>query len=163
MFLHFVKKNGGPKSNIFLQFGLWRGYFEIFSSKMHVLLKPPWFVTSSCSLVMFADTNICFYLASNPGRTYFVYYSDCLSHFKHGLQDHNKDYIVEFPDISPPTNQSGLSIRRDLSPMNHRFSLREVSSQLPQPHMWYSQKEVVKALKLFLDAGSSISGSLTYR
>ncbi|KAJ1697639.1 hypothetical protein LUZ63_006151 [Rhynchospora breviuscula] len=80
-----------------------------------------------------------------------------------GIADHNNDYIVEFPDISPPTKQSHLSIRRDLSYVNHRFSLREVASQLPQPHMWYSQKEVVNALKLFLDAGSSMSGSLTFR
>ncbi|XP_078170711.1 alpha-N-acetylglucosaminidase family / NAGLU family [Carex rostrata] len=80
-----------------------------------------------------------------------------------GTADHNKDYIVEFPDMSPPTKQSLLSIRRDLSRMSPRFFLREVSQQLPQPHMWYSQKEVVNALKLFLDAGKSISGSLTYR
>ncbi|KAJ4763014.1 Alpha-N-acetylglucosaminidase [Rhynchospora pubera] len=80
-----------------------------------------------------------------------------------GIADHNKDYIVEFPDISPPTKQSQLSIRRDLSHVNHRFSLREVASQLPQPHMWYSQKEVVNALKFFVDAGSSMSGSLTFR
>jgi alpha-N-acetylglucosaminidase len=81
------------------------------------------------------------------------------------LQDHNKDYIVEFPDISPSSVSFQLSKRRGMSIMtNHRrFFLREVSGTLPHPHLWYSTKEAIKALELFLDAGSVFSKSLTYR
>ncbi|KAJ3683836.1 hypothetical protein LUZ60_014063 [Juncus effusus] len=81
-----------------------------------------------------------------------------------GIADHNKDYIVEFPDLSPSlTKQYQLSIRRDLSRINPRFSLREISSNLPQPHLWYSTKEAIKALKLFLHTGNSLSRSSTYK
>lgn len=81
------------------------------------------------------------------------------------LQDHNKDYIVEFPDISPSSVTYQVSKRRGMSiTRNHRrFFLSEVSGILPQPHLWYSTKEAVKALELFLDAGSTFSESLTYR
>jgi len=82
-----------------------------------------------------------------------------------GIADHNKDYIVEFPDISPSSISSQLSKRRGMSIMrNHRrFFLSEVSGSLPHPHLWYSTKEAIKALELFLDAGSTFSKSLTYR
>ncbi|XP_066379796.1 alpha-N-acetylglucosaminidase-like isoform X1 [Miscanthus floridulus] len=82
-----------------------------------------------------------------------------------GIADHNKDYIVEFPDISPSSVSSQLSKRRGMSIMrNHRrFFLSEVSGSLPHPHLWYSTKEAIKALELFLDAGSVFSKSLTYR
>ena len=81
------------------------------------------------------------------------------------LQDHNKDYIVEFPDISPSSFSSQLSKRRGMSiQSNHRrFFLSEVSGSLPHPHLWYSTKEAIKALELFLDAGNDFSRSLTYR
>lgn len=82
-----------------------------------------------------------------------------------GIADHNKDYIVEFPDISPSSVTYQVSKRRGMSiTRNHRrFFLSEVSGILPQPHLWYSTKEAVKALELFLDAGSTFSESLTYR
>lgn len=82
-----------------------------------------------------------------------------------GIADHNKDYIVEFPDVSPSSVTYQVSKRRGMSiTRNHRrFFLSEVSGILPQPHLWYSTKEAVKALELFLDAGSTFSESLTYR
>ncbi|OEL20904.1 Alpha-N-acetylglucosaminidase, partial [Dichanthelium oligosanthes] len=81
------------------------------------------------------------------------------------IADHNKDYIVEFPDISPSSFSSQLSKRRGMSiSSNHRrFFLSEVSGSLPQPHLWYSTKEAIKALELFLNAGNDFSKSLTYR
>ncbi|CAL4930936.1 unnamed protein product [Urochloa decumbens] len=82
-----------------------------------------------------------------------------------GIADHNKDYIVELPDISPSTFGSQLSKRRGMSiSSNHRrFFLSEVSGSLPHPHLWYSTKEAIKALDLFLNAGNEFSKSLTYR
>ncbi|CAL4922721.1 unnamed protein product [Urochloa decumbens] len=82
-----------------------------------------------------------------------------------GIADHNKDYIVEFPDISPSSFGSQLSKRRGMSiSSNHRrFFLSEVSGSLPHPHLWYSTKEAIKALDLFLNAGNEFSKSLTYR
>ncbi|KAF9620661.1 hypothetical protein IFM89_013961, partial [Coptis chinensis] len=44
-----------------------------------------------------------------------------------------------------------------------RFFLRETTSDLPQPHLWYSNEEAIIALQLFLDAGNYLAGSLTYR
>ncbi|XP_031504015.1 alpha-N-acetylglucosaminidase isoform X2 [Nymphaea colorata] len=52
-----------------------------------------------------------------------------------GIADHNKDFIVELPDISPVTT----------------------------PHLWYPPKEVIRALQLFLDGGYNVAGSPTYR
>ncbi|CAN6325182.1 unnamed protein product [Urochloa humidicola] len=82
-----------------------------------------------------------------------------------GIADHNKDYIVEFPDISPSSFGSQLSKRRGMSiSSNHRrFFLSEVSGSLPHPHLWYSTKEAIKALELFLNAGNDFLKSLTYR
>ncbi|RCV44741.1 hypothetical protein SETIT_9G399100v2 [Setaria italica] len=82
-----------------------------------------------------------------------------------GIADHNKDYIVEFPDISPSSFSTQLSKRRGMSiSSNHRrFFLSEVSGSLPHPHLWYSTKEAIKALELFLNAGNDFSKSITYR
>ncbi|RLN17672.1 alpha-N-acetylglucosaminidase isoform X1 [Panicum miliaceum] len=82
-----------------------------------------------------------------------------------GIADHNKDYIVEFPDISPSSFSSQLSKRRGMSIWSNRrrFFLSEVSGSLPHPHLWYSAKEAIKALELFLNAGNDFSRSLTYR
>ncbi|CAN6300862.1 unnamed protein product [Urochloa humidicola] len=82
-----------------------------------------------------------------------------------GIADHNKDYIVEFPDISPSSFGSQLSKRSGMSiSINHRrFFLSEVSGSLPHPHLWYSTKEAIRALELFLNAGNDFSKSLTYR
>ncbi|CAM0873248.1 unnamed protein product [Alopecurus aequalis] len=82
-----------------------------------------------------------------------------------GIADHNKDYIVEFPDMSPSSFSSQFSKRRSISlaRKHPRFVLSEVSAGLPQPHLWYSTKEAVKALELFINAGDDLSKSLTFR
>ncbi|KAM3260456.1 hypothetical protein ACQJBY_051614 [Aegilops geniculata] len=81
-----------------------------------------------------------------------------------GIADHNKDYIVEFPDISPSSFSSQYSKRRIISLVRkHPRFLGEVSANLPQPHLWYSTEEAVKSLELFLKAGNGLSESLTYR
>lgn len=85
-----------------------------------------------------------------------------------GIADHNKDYIVQFPDSSPFLTGSQLSkegLMQILPTLekNHRLSFRETNAQVPQPHLWYSNEEVIKALKLFLSAGNELAGSLTYR
>ncbi|CAN6306588.1 unnamed protein product [Urochloa humidicola] len=82
-----------------------------------------------------------------------------------GIADHNKDYIVEFPDISPNSFGSQLSKQSGMSiSINHRrFFLSEVSGSLPHPHLWYPTKEAIRALELFLNAGNDFSKSHTYR
>jgi len=82
-----------------------------------------------------------------------------------GIADHNRDYIVEFPDMSPSSFSSQFSKRRGISlaRKHPRFFLSEVSASLPQPHLWYSTKEAVKALDLFINAGNDLSKSLTFR
>ncbi|KAL2936231.1 Alpha-N-acetylglucosaminidase [Bienertia sinuspersici] len=85
------------------------------------------------------------------------------------LVDHNKDYIVEFPDWDPVNNIT-LSITREHQKQD-LFSLRRsmrhflLNSELslPKPHLWYPTEEAVTALYLFLDAGKDLVGSLTYR
>lgn len=83
------------------------------------------------------------------------------------VQDHNKDFIVDFPDFSPFLRDPQIK-KEDLHKIitlknNHRFSFRETNSKFPEPHLWYSTKEVINALKLFLDAGNDLQGSLTFR
>nr|XP_043623861.1 alpha-N-acetylglucosaminidase isoform X1 [Erigeron canadensis] len=86
-----------------------------------------------------------------------------------GIADHNTDYIVKFPDWDPYSNIHSSIPRQNhkLSlitlPRNRRSMLSEVKSTLPQPHMWYSNSDAIKALKLFIDAGKDLVGSLTYR
>ncbi|KAK9128725.1 hypothetical protein Syun_017522 [Stephania yunnanensis] len=84
-----------------------------------------------------------------------------------GIADHNKDYIVEFPDWDPTRNfpsPKEFHIRNGLSwGKMRRFSFRETLSNLPHPHLWYSTEKVIYALQLFLDAGEEFAGSLTYR
>ncbi|GMP41553.1 hypothetical protein CsSME_00011607 [Camellia sinensis var. sinensis] len=86
-----------------------------------------------------------------------------------GIADHNIDFIVKFPDWDPsPLGTSEIS-RQDhmqnvLEPhRNGRFLFSKTSSPLPQAHLWYPTQDVVNALKLFLDAGSDLNVSLTYR
>lgn len=85
------------------------------------------------------------------------------------FMDHNIDFIVKFPDWDP-----SLSSRSDISkhnqmqklltvPSNRRFLFQKTNSDLPQSHIWYSTQDVINALRLFLDAGNDLSGSLTYR
>nr|GLL24956.1 alpha-N-acetylglucosaminidase [Ipomoea trifida] len=86
-----------------------------------------------------------------------------------GIADHNKDYIVEFPDWDPSNPSRSDMPENDhtkaflMTHQKRRFFLLETSSSLPQPHLWYSTGDVLKALKLFLDAGTELAGSLTYR
>ncbi|XXG79446.1 hypothetical protein AAC387_Pa09g0511 [Persea americana] len=85
-----------------------------------------------------------------------------------GIADHNKDFIVEFPDFDPSL-KSGSNLNEGhlqnlfMRHSSRRFSFREKSSSLPQPHLWFSTAEVIHALKLFLDAGNDLAGSFTYR
>lgn len=80
-------------------------------------------------------------------------------------QDHNKDYIVQFPDLAPilQDSQSSNEAATRMAEKNHRFSFRETNANIPQPHLWYSTEEVINALKLFLDAGDNLTRSSTYR
>ncbi|PKA62624.1 alpha-N-acetylglucosaminidase [Apostasia shenzhenica] len=75
-----------------------------------------------------------------------------------GIADHNQDFIVQFPDYIPLDPQNVLISKNE----NHRFSFWETKSSVQKPHLWYSTKEVMNALKLFLDAGSSLAKSLTF-
>jgi len=85
------------------------------------------------------------------------------------IADHNTDFIVKFPDWDPSSPSTSDLSREDQMQMviapnrNRRFLFSEKSSPLPQAHLWYSTQDVVDALKLFLDAGSDMTGSLTYR
>ncbi|KAL3632126.1 hypothetical protein CASFOL_025110 [Castilleja foliolosa] len=75
-----------------------------------------------------------------------------------GIANHNTDYIVKFPDWDPSVNNQ----RHKLVDRKRRFILRETSSSLPQPHMWYNNRDSVTALKLFLDAGNELAQLQTY-
>ncbi|KAK9283852.1 hypothetical protein L1049_012106 [Liquidambar formosana] len=83
--------------------------------------------------------------------------------------DHNIDFIVKFPDWDPsPNPRSDVSEENQMQklvtlPSNRRFLFQDTSSDLPQSHLWYSTQEVINALRLFLDAGNDLAGSLTYR
>ncbi|KAF9586962.1 hypothetical protein IFM89_039834 [Coptis chinensis] len=89
-----------------------------------------------------------------------------------GISDHNKDFIVKFPDFDPSSYfQSNMSEDSHIGNLfsqgtTNRFSSRETTFVLPQhnqPHLWYSTEEVIVALQLFLDARNYLAGSLTYR
>ncbi|KAF9620704.1 hypothetical protein IFM89_014004 [Coptis chinensis] len=88
------------------------------------------------------------------------------------ISDHNKDFIVKFPDFDPSSYfQSNMSKDSHIGNLfsqgtTNRFSSRETTFVLPQhnqPHLWYSTEEVIVALQLFLDARNYLAGSLTYR
>lgn len=86
-----------------------------------------------------------------------------------GIADHNTDFIVKFPDWDPsPESVSNTSKQNQMQILftldrKRRFLLQKTSSQFPQAHLWYSTQDVINALRLFLDAGNDLSGSLTYR
>ncbi|XP_057808411.1 alpha-N-acetylglucosaminidase [Salvia miltiorrhiza] len=86
-----------------------------------------------------------------------------------GIADHNTDYIVKFPDWDPLINKQRdareFVKRHGLVGMqpNRRFLLHETSPSLPQPHLWYDNRDSISALKLFLDAGDELAGIPTYR
>ncbi|KAL8500848.1 hypothetical protein ACS0TY_020436 [Phlomoides rotata] len=86
-----------------------------------------------------------------------------------GIADHNTDYIVKFPDWDPTVN-SQLGVPKLLQrhrlvgiQPKRRFFLHETSSSLPQPHLWYNNRDAITALKLFLDAGKELAELPTYR
>lgn len=85
------------------------------------------------------------------------------------MQDHNTDYIVKFPDWDPSVNNQHdareFVKRHGLLGMqpNRRFLLHEMSSSLPQPHLWYNNQDSISALKLFLAAGEELAEIPTYR
>lgn len=79
-----------------------------------------------------------------------------------GIADHNKDFIVEFPDWYPSKeNRTTNNHFKELH--TKRFFLSEKASVLPRPHLWYSTEEVLIALDLFLDAGKLLAESPTFR
>ncbi|XP_058077596.1 alpha-N-acetylglucosaminidase isoform X2 [Magnolia sinica] len=86
-----------------------------------------------------------------------------------GIADHNKDFIVQFPDFDPSlkshsnSSKEGQLQNLSIRDSTRRFSFREMSSDLPQPHLWYSTKEVIHALQLLIEAGNDLAGSTTYR
>lgn len=88
--------------------------------------------------------------------------------FFKSLQDHNIDFIVNFPDWDPSlkhgSDMSKDHIQNILTQHGRRnILLQGMSSDLPKSHIWYSTHEVVNALRLFLDAGNELSKSSTYR
>ncbi|RAL40775.1 hypothetical protein DM860_008473 [Cuscuta australis] len=86
-----------------------------------------------------------------------------------GIADHNKDYIVEFPDWDPyqdtTSDMLGHHYRKAFLARDQklRFFFQETSSSLPRPHLWYSTNDVLKALKLFIGAGTELARSRTFR
>ncbi|GAB2289027.1 hypothetical protein Dimus_023329 [Dionaea muscipula] len=84
-----------------------------------------------------------------------------------GIADHNTDFIVKFPDWDPSVEPiSSKENHKQNFPMlgiNKRYVLLETDSSLPEAHLWYPTSEVIRALRLFLDARKYFSGSLTYR
>ncbi|GAV88459.1 NAGLU domain-containing protein/NAGLU_N domain-containing protein/NAGLU_C domain-containing protein [Cephalotus follicularis] len=85
------------------------------------------------------------------------------------VADHNTDFIVKLPDWNP-SSISGSDVSNQIKkhmlltlPGTRRYFFQETSSDLPKAHLWYSTQEVIKALRLFLDVGNDLSGSLTYR
>lgn len=84
------------------------------------------------------------------------------------LQDHNIDFIVKFPDWNPQQNPKANNSKENWMKIistlgGRRVLLGETSSELPKSHLWYSTAEVINSLKLFIDAGNDLAGSLTYR
>lgn len=85
-----------------------------------------------------------------------------------GIADHNTDFIVKFPDWDPSLHSGSAISKRDqmhalhVLPGPRRF-LSEENSDMPQAHLWYSNQELIKGLKLFLNAGNALAGSATYR
>ncbi|KFK25594.1 hypothetical protein AALP_AA8G134900 [Arabis alpina] len=87
-----------------------------------------------------------------------------------GIADHNTDFIVKLPDWDPSSyvqdeskQTDSYMISTDPYETKRRFLFQDKSSVFPKAHLWYSTKEVIKALQLFLEAGDDLFGSLTYR
>lgn len=84
------------------------------------------------------------------------------------LQDHNTDFIVKFPDWDPSLHSGSAISKQDQMHALHalpgpRRFLSEENSDMPQAHLWYSNQELIKGLKLFLNAGNALAGCATYR
>ncbi|KAH9774414.1 alpha-N-acetylglucosaminidase [Citrus sinensis] len=85
-----------------------------------------------------------------------------------GIADHNTDFIVKFPDWDPSLLSGSAISKRDQMHALHalpgpRRFLSEENSDMPQAHLWYSNQELIKGLKLFLNAGNALAGCATYR
>ncbi|KAI3499382.1 hypothetical protein L1887_35181 [Cichorium endivia] len=72
-----------------------------------------------------------------------------------GAYDKNRDVIVAFPDVDP----SFLSRNSFLN----KKSLKDTDETFDKPHLWYSTKEVIRALQLFIEGGDELSESNTFR
>lgn len=87
-----------------------------------------------------------------------------------GIEDHNKDFIVDFPDINPSlssefaTTKGNKMINFEKTLGAERHLLMESHpAWLQQPHLWYSPSKVIEALHLFLESGEALTHSITYR
>nr|GEU92850.1 hypothetical protein [Tanacetum cinerariifolium] len=84
-----------------------------------------------------------------------------------GAYDKNRDVIVAFPDVDPSfLSKPQLYGRRYLRSANRfskRNSLKDEDEAFDKPHLWYSTSEVIRALGLFIEGGSELSESSTYR
>ncbi|XP_019057719.1 PREDICTED: alpha-N-acetylglucosaminidase isoform X2 [Tarenaya hassleriana] len=87
-----------------------------------------------------------------------------------GIADHNTDFIVKLPDWNPSIRERDESEEKSdsdtllaLHGTRRRFLIQDSNSNLPRAHLWYSNEEVVEALRIFLQAGDDLSGSFTYR
>ncbi|XP_048231690.1 alpha-N-acetylglucosaminidase isoform X2 [Ricinus communis] len=86
-----------------------------------------------------------------------------------GIADHNTDFIVKFPDWDPSVQSGSDTSQQDNKHIflhrsgSRRFLFEGPNSTLPQAHIWYSIQKVINALQLFIDGGSHLTGSLTYR
>ncbi|KAH9320835.1 hypothetical protein KI387_015474, partial [Taxus chinensis] len=87
-----------------------------------------------------------------------------------GVEDHNKDFIVDFPDLNPSFSSEPETIKGnkilnfDNSVVADRHLLMEAHpAWLEQPHLWYSPSKVIQALHLFLESGDALTHSITYR
>lgn len=78
------------------------------------------------------------------------------------IADHNKDFIVQFPDWDPANeNPGGPFVVSNSGSARH--ILLESDSSPPQAHLWYPTQEVIRALHLFLEAGKDLAESITFR
>ncbi|XP_019227970.1 PREDICTED: alpha-N-acetylglucosaminidase-like isoform X1 [Nicotiana attenuata] len=85
-----------------------------------------------------------------------------------GAYDKNRDVIVSFPDVEPKsisTMQIALNDIHEQYGKRYlgRAILEEVNDSYDKPHLWYSNSDVIHALKLFLESGNQLSDSSTYR
>lgn len=78
-------------------------------------------------------------------------------------QDHNTDFIVELPGISPGVKANGKMLRVQVYERIKRFILTKTDIAVITPHLWYPPEEVIHALQLLLDGGYNVAESPAYR